>query len=341
MDPLAPNAAELVAADPRYPRGTEGHHRALGEAGELPKQSLKKIPQMFFDIDALLFGLEAFKATRGLDRLHADRVAIRSLLESDHWYTLHATEADMRLDRYENRQQWQRMAQQLINAYAERFYRFVRGRWEAPYLEVGEVDADDPSMIDSYTIETTDLVQSADDIERIAGLVNDLKAALNSDSLAAWSTKHWRATPFPGHLYQPLLYAGKGAEIRISPVALDKWEAAFVDDLAKWCREHGDGLDVYLLRNQAVTGLGFFQASNFFPTSCFGSIAMEENISHSWIPRVFTISTWVTRRCSLLAWRSQGFRTSSRDSATTSHSMHLFSLTRRSRAWGGPTAGAR
>ena len=51
----------------------------------------------------------------------------------------------------------------------------------------------------------------------------------------------------------------------MSPVALDKWEAAFVDDLAKWCREHGDGLDVYLLRNQAVTGLGFFQASNFFP----------------------------------------------------------------------------
>jgi len=27
----------------------------------------------------------------------------------------------MRTDRYENRSQWQRMAQQLINAYAERF----------------------------------------------------------------------------------------------------------------------------------------------------------------------------------------------------------------------------
>jgi len=250
-------------------RGIRGEQKditaALGEAGELPKQSLKKIPLLFFDIDALLFELEAFKATRGLDRLHADRVAIRSLLESDHWYTLHATEADMRLDRYENREQWQRMAQQLINAYAERFYRFVRGRWEAPYLEVGEVDADDPSMIDSYTIETTDLVQSADDIERIAGFVTELKEAVAAEPLAEWSKTWWRTVPFTGHLYQPLLFVSKNAQIRMSPVALDKWEAAFVDDLGKWCREHGDGLDVYLLRNQAVTGLGFFQASNFFP----------------------------------------------------------------------------
>ncbi|HHM12302.1 MAG TPA: hypothetical protein ENJ16_02020 [Planctomycetaceae bacterium] len=250
-------------------RGIRGEQKditaALGEAGELPKQSLKKVPLLFFDIDALLFGLEAFKATRGLDRLHADRLAIRSLLESDHWYTLHATEADMRLDRYENREQWQRMAQQLINAYAERFYRFVRGRWEAPYLEVGEIDADDPSMIDSYTIETTDLVQSADDIERIAGFVTELKEAVASEPLSAWSKTWWRTVPFTGHLYQPLLFVGENAQIRVSPVALDKWEAAFVDDLAKWCCEHGDGLDVYLLRNQAVTGLGFFQASNFFP----------------------------------------------------------------------------
>jgi len=250
-------------------RGIRGEQKditaALGDAGDLPRASLRKIPLLFFDLDALLFGLEVFKATRGLDRLHADRSAIRSLLESDHWYTLHATEADMRLDRYENREQWQRMAQQLINAYAERFYRFVRGRWEAPYLEVAEVDADDPSMIDSYTIETTDLVQSADDIEQIAGFVSELKAAVAAMPLAAWSKTWWRTVPFPGHLYQPLLYVGKHAQIRMSPVALDKWEAAFVDDLAKWCRDHGDGLDVYLLRNQAVTGLGFFQASNFFP----------------------------------------------------------------------------
>ncbi|MGB0766169.1 MAG: DEAD/DEAH box helicase family protein [Phycisphaeraceae bacterium] len=238
---------------------------SLGDAGELPHATLINIPIWMFDVDAILFGLEAFKASRGLDRLHADRAAIVSLLAHDHWYNLHATDADMRLDRYENREQWQRMAQQLVNSYADRFYRFVRARWEAPYLEVKDVDEADPSIIESYTIETTDFAKTADDIKVIAGFVDDLKQAVKKNPLAKWSKSWWRTVPFPGHLYQPVFYVGKNAQIRMSPVALDQHEAKFVEDLAGWCREHANGQEVYLLRNQAVTGLGFFQASNFFP----------------------------------------------------------------------------
>jgi len=251
-------------------RGIAGANRqitaAIGEAAELPRQSLKTIPMLFFDIDALLFGLEAFKATRGLDRLHADRDALRSLLGRDDWYALLAASDDMRLDRYENRTQWQRMAQQLLNAYAERFYRFIRGRWEAPYIEVAEVTENDSAFPDQYSIETTDLVQTADDIERIAGFVQDLRDAIAESPLAVrtYLSGKWRTVPFGGHLYQPLMYVGKNSEIRIAPVALDKWEAQFVEDLAKWCTDNS-AREVYLLRNQAVTGLGFFQAANFFP----------------------------------------------------------------------------
>jgi hypothetical protein len=89
---------------------------------------------------------------------------------------------------------------------------------------------------------------------------------LGQNLLATWSQwgGRWRTVPFGGHLYQPLLHVEKNAEIRISPVALDKWEAEFVQDLATWCVANR-GREVYLLRNQAVTGLGFFQAANFFP----------------------------------------------------------------------------
>lgn len=171
----------------------------------------------------------------------------------------------MRTDRYENRSQWQRMAQQLINAYAERFYRFVRGRWEAPYIEVAEVGDGDCDGQD-YTIETTDLVQTAEEIEQIADFVKDLQEALADNPLAPWSQwgGRWRTVPFAGHLYQPLLYVGKNAQIKISPIPLDRHEAQFVQDLATWCGANA-GREVYLLRNQAVTGLGFFQAANFFP----------------------------------------------------------------------------
>lgn len=239
---------------------------AIGQAADLPRQTLKTIPPFMFAVDDLLFGLEAFKATRGLDRLHVDRQAIAAMLARDDWYELLATADDMRLDRYENRAQWQRMAQQLLNAYAERFYRYIRGRWEAPYLEVADLAPDDPSLVEGYSIETTDLVQTAEQIEQIATFIENLKTALGQNLLATWSQwgGRWRTVPFGGHLYQPLLHVGKNAEIRISPVALDKWEAEFVQDLATWCAANR-GREVYLLRNQAVTGLGFFQASNFFP----------------------------------------------------------------------------
>jgi hypothetical protein len=238
---------------------------AIGEAGDTPKQTFRPIHIALIDVDELLFGLEEFKATRGLDRLHVDRDAIRALLKATGWYELLATDDDMRADRYENRAQWQRMAQQLLNAYAERFYRSVRGRWEAPYIEVGEIDDTDFEGRD-YTIETTDLVRTGAEIEQIAQFVEDLKKALGKNVLAPWSQwgGQWRTVPFGGHLYQPLLYVGKNQQIKISPVPLDKHEAQFVLDLAKWCAGN-KGREVYLLRNQAVTGLGFFQASNFFP----------------------------------------------------------------------------
>jgi len=241
---------------------------AIGQAADLPRQTLKTVPTFLFDLDGLLFGLEAFKATRGLDRLHVDLAAVAAMLARDDWYELLATADDMRLDRYENRSQWQRMAQQLLNAYSERFYRYIRGRWEAPYLEVTELTAADPNLkdMDYYSIETTEAVQTAEQIEQIAAFVKELEKTLEGKPLATWSQwgGRWRTVPFSGHLYQPLLHVGKNAEIRIIPVALDKWEATFVQDVATWCMAN-QGREVYLLRNQAVTGLGFFQAANFFP----------------------------------------------------------------------------
>jgi superfamily II DNA or RNA helicase len=247
--------------------GQDKHITAsIGVVDKLPEQVFSPIHIALLDFDELLFGLEAFKATRGLDRLHADREAVHALFTQGGWYQLHATADDMQLDRYENRSQWMRMAQHLLNNYAERFYRFVRGRWEAPYIEVAQVDENDPSILDEYTIETTDLVQTAEEIERIAAFIQELGEALRTNVLAPWGPwgDRWKTVPFAGHLYQPLLHVGKNAQIRISPVPLNESEAQFVRDLATWCNGNHD-MEVYLLRNQAVTGLGFFQASNFFP----------------------------------------------------------------------------
>ena len=239
---------------------------AIGEVADMPEQKFTAMHIALLDMDELLFRLEAFKATRGLDRLHADRESIRRLLENTNWYQLFATADDMRFDQYGNRTQWLRMAEQLINNYAERFYMFTRRCWEAPYIEVVEVSEDDSSIPVEYSIESTDVSRTAEEIEQIAELVQELKSALDSDKLTKWSQwgRSWRTVPFAGHLYQPLLYVGKKVQIRISPVCLVEGEAQFVDDLADWCSRN-TGIEIYLLRNKAVTGLGFFQAANFYP----------------------------------------------------------------------------
>jgi superfamily II DNA or RNA helicase len=254
-------------------RGIVGQNKqinnVIGEATLLPERQFGDVHRALLNYDDLLFGLEAFKASRGLDRLHADQNSIRQLFAASGWYRLHATAEDMRTDRYENISQWQRMAGQLLNSYAERLYRFVRGRWEAPYIEVVDLTMNDPSMMkegDHYLIESTELAESVDDIATIEELVVNLRDVVKENKLAPWRqwTGNWRTVPFAGHLYQPLLHVGKRQMIKISPVALDRHESKFVEDLAAWCVKKED-IEIYLLRNKAVTGLGFFQAANFFP----------------------------------------------------------------------------
>ena len=57
--------------------------------------------------------------------------------------------------------------------------------------------------------------------------------------------------------------------IKISPVALNVGENTFVKHVRKYYNEHIEdtlkGKDVYLLRNESRKGIGFFEASNFYP----------------------------------------------------------------------------
>lgn len=253
--------------------------RAVGEVGDLPRQSLRLLPRFMFDLEALLFAIEAFKARHGLDRLHVDRGAIQALLDRDDWYDLHAAADDMRLDRLENRSTWQRMAEQLLCRYAERFYGFIRNRWEAPYLEVVDITPEDDEVNLSYTIETTGAFREGGtgdrdrdlDIGVLDGFVRGLGETLRNNPTVRWSQwmGEWRTVPFAGHLYQPLFHLGKKVAIRVSPVSLNASETRFVEDLARWSEAqraaHLATPEICLLRNQAIGGLGFFQASNYHP----------------------------------------------------------------------------
>ena len=83
------------------------------------------------------------------------------------------------------------------------------------------------------------------------------------------SEKDFSAFVFDKHLYKPLVFKDKGTTtLSIKPVELNDGEKDFVEDLGSYIKrttaEYKD-VEIYLLRNQSKTGLGFFTEGNFYP----------------------------------------------------------------------------
>ena len=71
------------------------------------------------------------------------------------------------------------------------------------------------------------------------------------------------------HLYFPLIHITEGSDrIKVKPVGLNSGESAFIQDLQLWSKKPNSlttDTELYVLRNQSKTGIGFFDAGNFYP----------------------------------------------------------------------------
>lgn len=134
----------------------------------------------------------------------------------------------------------------------------IRLRWK----HKGSDEYFDATMLPSE--ESYTLVVEANE-EHLIQDIRQLKADLAS---IGWRTEGYvQGLRLGAHLYEPLLYSEK---VAIQPVALNKSEFQFVNDLRQWLQAHEAGLlaqgkRLFLLRNLAKRGVGFFEAGNFFP----------------------------------------------------------------------------
>ncbi len=68
------------------------------------------------------------------------------------------------------------------------------------------------------------------------------------------------------HAYKPLLQARQNCPVRISPVALNKDEADFVEFLVQVVRSEDIDKEIYLMRNLTKgKGISFFDTHSFYP----------------------------------------------------------------------------
>jgi len=224
----------------------------------------------FLDLDQLYFELERFKAERGWYNLNLTRDGISGLLADQSWYTLMIPAEELGFDSFEKVRLWQEIALSLLKKYTERYYKFRKSEWELPHLEYRDLEANDPNFLSAneagesgyYRI----LIERSQ--EEIVAKLEELKALITKGELKPWEFQGMKAVWFGKHLYEPLLYLDHKV-VEITPVALNKGERQFVEDLKAF---HDDSKaffaekELYLLRNLSRgRGVGFFEAGNFHP----------------------------------------------------------------------------
>ncbi|MDA8654088.1 DEAD/DEAH box helicase family protein [Alphaproteobacteria bacterium] len=218
----------------------------------------------FLDMDTIFFDLQTFKNERAWFNLNISKAQLKSILLDNSWYEILIPNEQLQFDGFEKVNVWQNIASNLIQKYCDRYYKACKDEWEAPHREYRDLDPTDPSFISEYKV----LIDKSQ--QQIIKQLQAIKEKIESGQMptADLTFGQGRALIFDRHLYQPLLYA-EGGDIQIKPVALNKGEKTFVEDLRNFYQQNQtffDSKELYLLRNMSKgRGVGFFEAGNFYP----------------------------------------------------------------------------
>ena len=240
----------------------------------------------FLDINKLYFELEQYKARENLYSLIILPQAIRGILQQRDWYTLLVPQNLMALNSYANVRVWNQIALELLKKYSKKYFLYSADEFIRPRLEVRELDRADenlpkPDEFYQLTVDASEQ-QLIGDIKKLqVDIERQLKAKKHKHLI---EINQLKACILGNHLFQPLLYAQKGCPITIAPVSLNDSEKDFVVDLTGWLEANESTLkdkktSIYLLRNKSRgSGIGFFEAGNFYPDFILWSVTGEKQV---------------------------------------------------------------
>jgi hypothetical protein len=198
------------------------------------------------------------------------------------WYELFIQEDDLQpRDFGRDVSRWEEITIALLRAYIDRAYKMSKGKWESKYMETVYLSPNDPNFFEEYTVEVRNDQQEW--IEKLHELREQILSGNLERDFTIYGT--WiTSLRFDQHLFYPLLCLqdrdANGKKqlvdkdtneplIKISPVALNPGEKRFVSDVRKFFDDNRNGMlankEIYLLRNESRKGIGFFEASGFYP----------------------------------------------------------------------------
>ncbi|MFZ5945055.1 MAG: DEAD/DEAH box helicase family protein [Bacillota bacterium] len=221
----------------------------------------------FLNLDMLYIELQRYKNEKAYYNISIEKTVLPEILNISGWYTLFIPKALVEMDSFEKIGRINDICIMLLKNYLDRFFKYYKAQWEAPYLVFGDLKADDNNFIDEYSI-TLFNGEQFDEFEKLFEGIKEV--LINNRRLSKYEDKHlnFRYFDFYSHLYTPLISIDKGIRIEVSPVSLNSDEKLFVDRLKKYCDDNPSAFTekrMYLLRNKSKVGMGFFEAGNFYP----------------------------------------------------------------------------
>ncbi|MEF3306309.1 DEAD/DEAH box helicase family protein [Paenibacillus sp. GYB003] len=229
----------------------------------------------FLNMERLYFELQRYKNERRWFNLKLDLDKLSAILARTDWYTLYIPKEELAFDSYARVAQWEQIALALLKQYCERYYNYRRKEWEAPHTIYRPLSESDGNFTDEYRIAV-----DAGDTTLLAGL-KKLRQSLESGDNAGFRFAGLDVFDFEPHLYRPLVYAGDGGGVRVTPVALNEGEYRFVRDLSDFCESDPAFFAenrLFLLRNRSRKGIGFFEAGGFYPDFILWLVTGERQI---------------------------------------------------------------
>lgn len=221
----------------------------------------------FMDWNRIYFEIQKFKNERSWYNVNLSIDALKDILNNQDWYTLQIPSSELELSDYGKVKLWHELATSLLKAFIDRLYNYQKSKFYSDKIEVAILDSTHPNFLDEYNF----LVKKTED--RLIDKIKDLKEIVRKKEFNQNFNidNNFEALYAGLHLYQPLIYMDKGKYeevVKLQPVALNKGERDFVEDLKNYFDKNPEFFkdkQLYLLRNMSKKGIGFFEANNFFP----------------------------------------------------------------------------
>ena len=152
----------------------------------------------------------------------------------------------------------------ILKSYMDKFYRYEKERWEAPYLEYTDLTANNNNFVGEYKITYAFQGDSDQAAARVESLITDSADLLaENKGLGEYEKSEFCnrfvLLDYQNHLYTPLVCTqNSDPRLQISPVSLNEGEKKFIDYLKEYTDNHaGEWNDksLYILRNKSKSGI--------------------------------------------------------------------------------------